>query len=1027
MSNFSAYTRYQLNFALEMVGSAAYTILAPLEMTAWRTPEPVPFADRTTGQELSLKIGDRWGSLFDCAWFRFRGTVPGGDGAAGRKVVLLLDVNGEMLVVNSQGNPVRGLTNVASDFDKSLGLPGKRVYPLFDQAKGGESLEVWADAGMNDLFGRVQGNGQIQEASIAACNEETLALYYDMEVLLDSLLVLPEASARAHQIVTALNDAVHILWNGINEEASRQARHVLAPVLNQCGGDPSLQVSAIGHAHMDLAWLWPIRETKRKGARTFATALANLEKYPDYIFAASQPQLFQWMKESYPSLYERIKDKVKEGRIEPQGALWVECDANLTGGESLVRQILYGSQFFKNEFGIEPTYVWLPDTFGYSAALPQIIRKAGMKYFSTQKLSWSTINKFPHHSFHWQGIDGTPVLVHMLPEETYNSAALPRSIGKIEANYAEKGISEHALMVFGIGDGGGGPGEEHLERLAREKNFAGLSPVHQEWTEAFFERWAQSADRFPTWVGELYLERHQGTLTSNARNKWYNRRLEQSLRELEWLASIAAALGLADYPAGWLEETWKEVLLYQFHDILPGSSIKRVYDESLARYAVLYAQVEEKIKSWQSILTEAIRTDGLQRPEILFNSLSWERSEWVQAGEGWQKLNVPAMGYALIDTSSAESEPAVALQSLSASPSRLENDLLQVTFAENGAIRSIYDRQSRREVIPPGEQANRLAVFVDHGDAWDFPADYSASSPFEMPLVSSQARVEGPNAVVEQVYRLGGSELHLEVSLQAGSPRIDFSARLRWRQPRTMLRALFPVQIFAEQAAFEIQYGHVFRSTHTNTTWDLAKDEVPAQKWVDLSQRDYGVALINDSKYGHRIKGHTMELNLLRSVPYTGPRLVADEDVADGEAHHAYSDQSDHVFRYALLPHSGDFVAGEVIQQAYQFNIPLRRAALQAHAGQGPLAQSWIEVSQPGVIVETVKQAEDGQGLILRLYESTRAACTVSLRLGIPFSRVEETDLLERSLHELTVSGSEIELAFNPFEIKTIRVRPPVS
>ncbi len=723
------------------------------------------------------------------------------------------------------------------------------------------------------------------------------------------------------------------------------------------------------------------------------------------------------MKESYPGLFERIRQQVKAGKLEPQGALWVECDANLTGGESIVRQILYGRQFFHTEFGVDPEYIWLPDTFGYSAALPQLIHKAGMRYFSTQKLSWSLINHFPYHSFWWQGIDGTAILVHTLPEENYNSPAQPRSVGKIESNYAEKGVSDHALMVFGIGDGGGGPGEEHLERLKRIKNFAGLSPVKQEWTADFLRSWEKDSNRFPTWAGELYLERHQGTLTSHSRNKWYNRRMEQALREWEAWATLLQTRHLAEYPQARLEAIWKETLLYQFHDILPGSSIKRVYDESIARYIVLLKEVEENIAQALRTLAAQVDTHASAQPAVFFNSLSWARTAWVQVKAGWQQVTVPPLGYQGIDAARSTACPAP-----SATVTGLENDRLKVTFDACGALLSLFDKIAEREALPQGELANRLMVYTDHGDAWDFPMDYAAAPARAMQLINATARVDGPRAMVEQTYALGNSELKLEISLEMGSPRLEFSARLHWREPRTMLRALFPVNIFAEQATFEIQYGHVLRSTHTNTTWDLAKDEVPAQKWVDLSQRDYGVALLNDSKYGHRVKGHTIELNLLRSVPYPGTQVAAPEDVLADGSHPAFSDQNDLTFRYAILPHAGDLVTGKVIQQAYEFNIPLRKVDVLPASGNLPASFSWVEVDAPEIIVEAVKQAEDGQGMILRLYESQRSSVNTTLRVRLPFTQAEEVDLLENPLHSLEMQGEKITLAFHPFEIKTLRL-----
>ncbi len=886
-------------------------------------------------------------------------------------------------------------------------------------ARRAARIEVWADAGCNDLFGIVQENGVIVDAWIAVCRPEVKALYYDFEVLREAMTVLPAASARRAQIQYALHDAMHLIWNGLDVEAVAAARARLHGELAKRNGDASLTVSALGHAHIDLAWLWPLRETKRKGARTFATVLANMERYPDYIFAASQAQLFQWMKEEYAGLYARIKARVAEGRIEPQGALWVEPDTNVTGGEALIRQILYGRRFFQEEFGVDVDYVWLPDTFGYTGALPQIMARAGIRYFSTQKLSWSLINTFPHQSFRWQGIDGSEVLVHMLPEETYNGPAAPRSLAMIEENYRDKGISRHALMAYGIGDGGGGPGEEHLERLARLRNFAGLPPVQQEWTAAFFEKWAQEAERFATWQGELYLERHQGTFTTNAANKWYNRRMEQALRETEWMAAMAHLLADAGYPRAALDDIWREVLLYQFHDILPGSSIKRVYDECLPRYAALLAETEALLGSAQEALAAQIDTSAARQPIIVFNSLGWEREQWLKLDDAWHCVKAPSLGYAVLDGA----EPGDLFPQPAAATDQIENDRLVVRFDASGAIASIFDKLNQRESVPAGELANRLALYHDPGDAWDFPMDYAERAPRYLTLSAAHAWVDGPRAVVEQSYRIGHSELVQEISLTAGSPLVEFATRLRWRERGTMLRAEFPVAVHAEAARYEIQFGHIRRSTHRNTTWDMARAETPAHKWVDLSQRDYGVALLNDSKYGHKIKGHTIDLNLLRSVPYPGPRLVADDAVAPGEPHPAYTDQADHVFRYALYPHAGDGLAAGVVRAAYEFNIPLRAVGATPHAGPLPPAAAWLAVDRPEIVIETVKLAEDGDGLIVRGYEATGSTVAAQVAAGIAVNAAEETDLLERNERALDCTDGVLTADFRPFEIKTLRLR----
>ena len=504
-----------LRKTLRGIESRIYTTIASLDMTAYATKEPVVFAERQSGERLELQAGDKWGERWDCAWFHFRGRVP--ESAAGRKVVLLIDVNGELCVFDEEGTPVRGLTNVNSEFDLTLGLPGKRVFPFAERAAGGETIDLWADAGNNDLFGFYR-SGTVKEADVAICHEEIRQLYYDYEVLLDYVEHIGDQSARTARIQQALYE-VHLLLRHPSDEAVAESRRLLGAELAKRGGDPTMTASAVGHAHIDLAWLWPIRETYRKGARTFATVLRNMEQYPDYVFGASQPQLYQWVKEQHPKLYAQIKQRVAEGRWEVQGAMWVEPDSNIAGGEALVRQILLGKRFFRQEFGLDMRMLWVPDIFGYSAALPQLLKQSGVDYVMTQKLSWSVHNDHPHHTFFWEGLDGSRVLTHLPPEDTYNGPALPRSILKAERDYYDKNVSDHALVVFGIGDGGGGPGEEHLERLARVKNLQGLMPVKQEHAIDFFDKLNANAARYKTWKGELYLEKHQGTLTSQARNK----------------------------------------------------------------------------------------------------------------------------------------------------------------------------------------------------------------------------------------------------------------------------------------------------------------------------------------------------------------------------------------------------------------------------------------------------------------------------------------------------------------------------
>ncbi len=1003
MSRITDWTRRGLEKAQKAIFDSVYTKVSELEVTAWRTAEPVPFEQRSKGKALKLKTGDVWGKLFDCAWFNFKGQVP--KELAGHKVVLLLDVNGELCMVDAKGEPVRGLTNVASEYDYSLGAPGKRVFAIASPAKGGEKIDLWADAGCNDLFGNVKEDGKIRDAHIAVCNEEMRLLYYDFEILHGMAKELGPNSARGAQAFAALDKAAKLLRAFSSDEAEA-ARKILAPELAKKNGDVAMRISAVGHSHLDLGWLWPIRETIRKGARTFATALANMELYPDYVFGASQAQLFQWMKDRYPGLYKRVKRKVAEGRFEVQGGMWVEADTNIIGGEAMVRQFLYGKQFFKDEFGADIRHLWLPDVFGYSGALPQIMRKCGVEIFMTQKLSWSLVNKFPHHSFVWRGIDGSSVLAHMLPEDNYNSPGLPWSLTKSERNNQDKCVSGRSLMLFGIGDGGGGPGEEHIERLSRLKNLAGLPPVKQEPAEKFFAEWSKDAEKFPEWIGELYLERHQGTLTTQAANKRFNRKIEIALRELEWTAAMASALRGAKYPAGKISEIWKEVLLYQFHDILPGSSIKRVYDESKARYAEMLKEI--------SSLTAAARASLAKgaKGKTLFNSLSWTRSEWVKLASGWAKVEIPAMGFKAVGAEKAGKSFAV-----SAAARKLENELLKVEFSADGTLSSVWDKELGREVL--AGKGNALDVYYDDGDAWDFAMDYAERKPLRMKLDSSKAKVEGPFAILEQSYSIGHSKLVQTVKLSSGSKLMEFSTKATWREKNSMLRTSFPVDIFAESANFEIQYGHISRPTHTNTSWDVAKDEVAAHKWADISERGYGVALLNDCKYGHKVKGRTLDLDLIRSLPHPGTVVFDEKGLKPGEPNHKFGDQCEHEFSYALLPHKGDHVAGGVVRAAYEFNV--RPGELDAKGAGKDAALSTVSVDAPEVVVEAVKVSEDGKAVVVRLYEASRSRVKAKVSFGFPVKALEETDMLEQAEGKLKLKDGSVELEFRPFEIKTLK------
>jgi len=988
MPYLAEHTRGDLTRALNRLREAIYTPVAELRMTAWVTKEPVNFFKRTTGKKITPKKGEPWATLFDCAWFHFQGTVPR---SARGQIVLLLDVHGELLVVDAKGAPLRGLTTKNSEFDLSHGLPGKHVHRI--SAKAGATVDVWADGACNDLFGRLPSEGRIRHADIAIEQPSVRALFHDLEVVLDLAQHAPANSARSARLWDAAERAVALLRDYTDDEAVR-ARAVLAPELARRTGDHPLTLSAVGHAHMDLAWLWPVRETKRKTARTFATVLRNMERYPDYVFGASQPQQYAWMKEAHPTLWKQIKSRVAEGRWEVQGGMWCEPDTNVTGGESLARQLLYGMKFWQQEFGKTVRDLWLPDVFGYCGSLPQLLQHAGIDRFMTIKLSWSNVNRHPHHTFHWQGIDGTSVLAHMPPEGTYNSSARPGSILATERNYADKGVSDRALLVYGIGDGGGGPGEDHLERLTRCKDLNGLPKVVQEPAIRFFDRLEKDAARFPTHVGELYLEKHQGTYTTQGRNKKWNRRMEWALRTCE-LANARAARNGRQYPLNELLPIWQEVLLYQFHDILPGSSITRVYEESLARYGELYRQTCALTAAAEQVILAPKKSTG-SKATAVFNDLSWARSGWIRDGKKWSHVTVDALAASIVVAAGV-----TAAADLSATTSELTNSLLRVRIGRDGSLSSIVHLATGREILTGS--GNRLAVYRDDGDAWDFSMNYAAQVPESLSLVSTTARIDGPQAIVTQTWRYGESTVTQDVVLTSGSGRLEFRTNADWRDGGRMLRTAFPVAVRASSATCHIQFGTIQRPTHRNTSWEMAKNEICAHTFVDLSEPTHGVALLNDGKYGHRAEGNVLDLNLLRTPGF--PDSQADRCV--------------HEFTYALYPHTGDHVQGQVLREGYDLNCPLRSRPTTSTAHPLP---SFAQLDTDHVIIEAVKGAEDGNGTIFRLFEAAGAEVTCRLRVGFAAKKAFLTNLHEVNDRALKLVDDSVELTLRPFQIVTIRV-----
>lgn len=967
-----------------------YTKISDLNVEIWKSKEPLKFDERFSGEHKVLNFGESWGDLFDCAWFHFtlELTEDAKNFCENAPLALVIDVSGEGCIVDSNGNPLQGITCVfGEDMTKNiLGATQKKIFLLDEKTFENGKIDIWMDAGCNTYLGNYYNNGKLEVAHLASVNLPKRKLFYDMQVLNDLALTLPDNSPRHKRLVDVLYRASCILRSMSGEEIIR-AEELLKPELEKKNGDPDVSISAIGHAHIDLAWIWPIRETRRKGARTFSTALKLMDEYPWYVFGESQPQLYQWVKEDYPELYEQIKRRVAEGRLEVQGAMWVEPDTNVTSGESLVRQLLYGMKFFEDEFGITPETLWLPDTFGYSAALPQLLKKCGIKYFMTQKMCWSEWNKFPHHTFWWEGVDGSRVLAHMLPENTYNGTMSPKSIKYSMENYIDAGVSENFLMLYGIGDGGGGPGREHLERAERMFNLSGLCPIHHEKSDAFFHRLERNSDKYSVWRGEMYLERHQGTYTTQGFNKLYNRKCEIALREAEFAASLGG--GFTTEEKEELDKIWEEVLLYQFHDILPGSAIKRVYDECHKRYPVLLKQIEGLRDIHYKHYAE--NYEG----HVYFNSLSWDRTVWIKSESGKNhRLTVPALG-CIGDHAAKEHNP-----NIFAEDKLIENENLTAKFDENGALISLFDKKNNTEVI--NGKAAVLKVFTEtFADCWDIDSSYIDSDYVPFELVEQHTGIDGVTAFMKQTYKYENSRIEMTVSLESESNLLDFAIEADWNPDGKMLRMDFPITVSAAFATSEIQFGKIKRSTGDNTSWEEAQYETVAQKWVDISRPDYGVALLNDCKYGYRITKDCISVNLLRSQDVPGEK----------------SDRGHHSIRCALYPHIGDEIIGNVQKAAYEYNVPV---CCVTGNGNTYADESYFSVNGE-VIVDTVKPAESADGTVVRVFEPNGKQVHSAITVPAGYNKAFITDLREKAIEELEMTDGRVSINLKPFEVTTLK------
>ncbi|MEV4347678.1 glycoside hydrolase family 38 C-terminal domain-containing protein [Actinoplanes sp. NPDC049596] len=997
------------------LGPRLYRRVWPLTVTAWEAPgEPVPFAEAVTQPYEPFAAGQRWSKPWGTTWFHVTGEVPPDWGGTGTAVQMLVDIGfsgllpafqAEALVYRPDGTIVKGIEpfNHVVDLDPA---GGARIDFYVEAASNPNMLEHFFATTLASAAGgaplpsgfasprrtdvthlgdkATAGTDPVYTLRQIALVERDLAvdaLLQDAAALMGLIQQLDADSPRRAAIRHALERMCDVLDPDDIENTVTAAAGELRTVLASPAHPSAHSIVAVGHAHLDSAWLWPTRETVRKAARTFSNVLTLMDADPDFVFAASSAQQFAWVKQFYPELFERIRVRVHEGRFIPVGGMWVESDTNMPGGEALVRQFLLGQKFFLREFGVLSRETWLPDSFGFTPALPQIALGAGTDSFLTQKLSWNDTNRMPHHTFLWEGLDGSRIFTHFPPNDTYGSDLGAGDLAKAQRQYAERGASNVSLTLFGWSDGGGGPTPEMLAAAHRNRDLEGAPRVTLGSPAQFFDEAKRTLPDPAVWYGEMYLEGHRGTYTSQARTKQGNRRSEHLLREAELWSATAAVRGLADYPYEELESIWETVLLQQFHDILPGSAIAWVHDEAEEHYRQIAVRLEKLIGAAQRALA------GSGTESIVFNAAP------VPAG------SVAALG------ADPHAAGAAVRPGRSDSGYVLSNSRIAARFDPYGLLVSFVDL-SGRELMAGAAVLQIFRDIPNMFEAWDIDRSYQRS----VTELRTPDAVEIADRSLVVTHTYGKSSIVQRYWLAEDGAELQIETTVDWHEQEKLLKLAFPLDLRADQAASEIQFGHVLRPTYVNTSWDHARFETVAHRWVHVAEPGFGAVVANASTYGHditrtvRFDGGTTTVvreSLLRGPKYPDPQ----------------ADQGLHVLRTALG------FATEVVDAAaagYRMNLPARTLENAAH-GVEPV----VTVSAPSVLVEAVKLAEDRSGdLIVRLYEAAGARTRTTVQPGVAFTTARTTDLLERASGRTWYSPESIELELRPFEIVTLRITP---
>ena len=975
--------------------------------TGYKVGSDVPSPDDSRWQ--SFNMNDFWGGKPDShAWFYKHVVLEEEDDES----ELRFCINTNLLGWDAT-NP-QFLAYI--DGEVVQGLDTNHIYFTIEN-KREVDLHIYAFTGF-DIYEPVRFIAKIQKIDSA-----TQELYYDIEVPFSVLEFSDKNSKQYSDILMCINQTLDLI--DFREPKTAEYDNSIQSALDyfhkefygKLCSSQRISVHCVGHTHIDIAWLWTLAQTREKAQRSFATVIAYMEKYKNYRFFCSQPYLYKAVKEEAPKLYEKIKQMVKEGRFEPEGAMWLEADTNLPSGESLVRQFMFGKRFFKDEFDVESKVLWLPDAFGYSAALPQLCKLAGVDTFITSKISWNDHNTMPHDVFLWKGLDGSEIFTYFLTAQvkldkpcrlgTYNAEANPKYLAGTYDRFTDKMLTDSVMISYGYGDGGGGPTAEQLENIERMKwGIPGCPNAISSRLSDFVSIIKDKTEgKLSKWVGDLYLEFHRGTYTAVAKNKRFNRKAEFLLHNLEALCTMDYLLNGTPYPHETINNLWESILTLQFHDILPGTSIKEVYDESDRMYADFFEQANRMCREAEERLYAlANLADG---GELVFNFQPFSMiGEVSQKGQSMVAGPIPSYGFAV-------TELRLITNGVVVENSAMENQFYRIEFDDAFHMSRIYDKVNDREILKENTVGNVMVAYENYSkeyDAWEIRDYYREKAYPVNDLVSVEKIDLGAKKGIKVVRKFLDSTIEQNILLSESLPRIDFETSIDWQQPCMLLKTYFPIDVHSDKASFDIQYGILERPTHANTSWDMAKFETCAHKFVDISENGYGVSLLNDCKYGHDVLDGELGLTMLKSSVYPYPE----------------ADRGVHEFTYSLYAHKNALVESNTIKMAYDLNNPLQCVKFDSDKSGTLKRYCLAKCNKHNVIIDHIKMAEQENAVIIRLYETNNIRTDVQVKLGFSFANAFYCDLMENNIKELYCEQNDsFSFTIKPFEIVSIKLILP--